>query len=97
VERVALEVCEHRGWSLLAAHARTTHVHVLITARAKPEDVLRTIKAWATRRLVEAGAAAQGSKVWSRHGSTVYLWSGEAVERAEWYVRYEQDEGTGWG
>ena len=32
-----------------------------------------------------------GGPVWSRHGSTVYLWNDEARERAIWYVEQEQD------
>src|ERR1700722_20216343 len=31
------EVCPHRGWSLLAAHVRTNHVHVVVEAEGPPE------------------------------------------------------------
>ena len=91
VERVASEVCAHRGWMLQAANARTNHVHAVVSAPRDPDDILSTIKAWATRRLVEAGLFERGTHVWSRHGSTVYLWSQESLERALWYVEHAQD------
>jgi hypothetical protein len=50
------------------------------------------LKAWATRRLVEAGRRAQGQPVWARHGGTRVLWQAEAVEAACSYVLYEQGE-----
>ena len=28
------QVCAHRGWCLLAAHVRTTHVHTVVEAEA---------------------------------------------------------------
>ena len=32
--------CVHRGWSLLAAHVRSNHVHVVLEAEAKPELIM---------------------------------------------------------
>jgi hypothetical protein len=91
-ERVAAEVCEHRGWVLLAVNARTTHIRYVISAPTDPERVLLVLEAWTTRRLVEAELIPEGTKPWSRHGSTLYLWTLESCERAVWYVLYEQDE-----
>ena len=67
------------------------YLHLVVACAEAPEAVLRTIKAWAHRRLVESGLAAPGGKLWGRHGSTVYLWTRESVDRATWYVLYEQD------
>jgi REP element-mobilizing transposase RayT len=91
VEQVIAEVCAHTGWLLQAVRAQTNHVHVVVAAQRRPEDVLRSFKAWSTRRLREGGHFAQGATVWSRHGSTVYLWNDEARERAIWYVEQQQD------
>jgi REP element-mobilizing transposase RayT len=91
VERVVVDVCAHNGWMLQAANARTNHIHVVVSAPRDPESVLRTIKAWATRRLVEAALFERGAHVWSRHGSTVYLWTAASVDRAIWYVVNGQD------
>jgi hypothetical protein len=30
------EVCRHRSWALLAAHVRTNHVHIVVSAGALP-------------------------------------------------------------
>ncbi|MDQ2712015.1 MAG: transposase [Acidobacteriota bacterium] len=43
------EVCQHRDWSLLAAHVRTNHVHAVLSADRDPEHVMNTFKSWASR------------------------------------------------
>src|SRR5450755_2746009 len=45
------EVCVHRGWSLLAAHVRSNHVHTVVEAEVSPERVMGDFKAYASRRL----------------------------------------------
>jgi hypothetical protein len=45
------EVCEHRGWSLLAAHVRSNHVHTVVEAEVPPERVMTDFKAYGSRRL----------------------------------------------
>jgi hypothetical protein len=94
VARTAQEVCHHRRWLLRAVHARTNHVHAVIWAQHAPERVMNDLKAWATRRLVEAGLRPQGSRIWVRHGSTRYLWSQEAADAACAYVL--DGQGGGW-
>ena len=44
-------VCAHRGWGLLAAHVRTTHMHAVVEAEAPPERVMSGFKVYASRRL----------------------------------------------
>jgi len=53
--RTVGEVCEHRGWVLLAANIRSNHIHVVVAADDMPEPVMNSLKASATRRLREAG------------------------------------------
>ena len=62
------EVCLNRRWVFLAAHVRTNHVHVVVDAEARPEEVMNAFKSYASRALnsVEGG----GRKRWARHGST---------------------------
>ena len=45
------EVCGHRGWTLLAAHVRSNHVHTVVEAEAEPDRVMKDFKAYASRRL----------------------------------------------
>jgi len=80
------EVCEHRGYGLVALNVRTNHVHSVVKASCKPEHVMDTFKAYATRRLRETGLLDPKTKPWARHGSTPYLWTEEAGERAIDYV-----------
>jgi REP element-mobilizing transposase RayT len=91
VHRAIVEVCEHRVWKPLALNVRTNHVHVVLAAGAAPERAMGTFKAWSTRRLREEGFAGPDARVWSRHGSTRYLWSEETVRRAVSYVVDWQD------
>ncbi len=92
VERTIAEVCQHRQWLLLAQNARSNHVHVLVAASVrKPEPVLTTLKSWCTRRLREANLSGERQRMWSRHGSTVYIWTEDQLERAGAYVIDGQD------
>jgi REP element-mobilizing transposase RayT len=87
IEQTIIEVCEHRGWRLLVVNARSNHVHVVVSAQGPPEPVMNSFKSWATRRLIEAGLFDRGAKVWSRHGSTVYLFTQDKVAEKCRYVR----------
>ena len=92
VESAIREVCEKRGYQLLAVNARTNHVHSVVAADCKPEPVMNAFKAYSTRHLRKAGLVSSDHRVWSRHGSTPYLWTPEQVERAVAYVVNGQDD-----
>lgn len=49
------ERCSERGWSLLAAHVRTNHVHVVIESGVAPERVMNDLKSYASRVLNRMG------------------------------------------
>ncbi|MBI3269391.1 MAG: hypothetical protein HYZ53_10260 [Planctomycetes bacterium] len=91
VEAAVKGVCEHRGWILHALNVRTNHLHVVVSAQVSPERVMADFKAWGTRRLVEGGTMGRGARVWTRHGSTKYLWRSEAVAAACNYVIHGQE------
>jgi REP element-mobilizing transposase RayT len=84
------EVCRFRGWTLLAAHIRTNHVHIVATAESKPEPVMVAMKAYSSRALNRRGVDLPGQRRWARHGSTQYLWNKESVRAAIRYVVEEQ-------
>jgi REP element-mobilizing transposase RayT len=90
VLRTIVEVCRHRGWRLLACHVRTTHVHLVIQANTEPEKVMSDCKAYASRRLTEAGFEDRSRKRWTRHGSTRYIWDNQHLENAIHYVLHRQ-------
>ncbi|MFZ0591702.1 MAG: transposase [Bryobacteraceae bacterium] len=79
-------ICSYRGWTLLAAHVRTNHVHVVVDAEARPEKVLNDLKSYASRHLNQSGIDEVNRKRWARHGSTRWLWSREEVSAAIRYV-----------
>ncbi len=84
--------CIHRGWALIAAHVRTTHVHVVVTAKDDPNAVMTALKAYATRDLNASGLDRPGRKRWTRHGSTCDLRTPEAAQRAARYVVEHQGQ-----
>jgi len=92
VEKAIREVCQHRGYKLLAVNVRTNHVHTVVSAQLKPEPILQAFQAYATRKLREAGLLSRDVKPWARHGSTPYLWKEKHVERAIEYVLNGQGE-----
>ena len=86
------EVSSFRGWTLLAAHVRTNHVHCVVLASNKPEKIMNDFKAYASRLLNESGLDEPGRKRWARHGSTKYLWTLEQATAAVNYVLFQQGE-----
>ncbi len=90
VREAILEVCDYRGWSLVALHVRTSHVHVIVSGAAEPERMMNDFKSYATRRLRHGKLVDESAKVWTRHGSTRYLWLEQSVVAAVDYVVDEQ-------
>ncbi len=86
------EVCFYRGRTLLADHVRTNHIHIVITADPKPEQVLNAMKAYGSRALNELELDGPDRRPWARHGSTRYLWCEDSVRKAIQYVIPEQGE-----
>lgn len=86
VDGAIRETAATREWPVHALNGRTNHVHVVVSVEIPPERVMGSLKAWYTKRLREAGLIATGAKVWSRHGSTTYLWRDEQVTAACEYV-----------
>lgn len=92
VLRTIIEVCDKRGWSLLAAHVRTNHVHVVVHAAQEPDRVMGAFKSYASRNLNNANYENRERKRWTCGGSKRYLWRNGDVEAAIRYVLYEQGE-----
>jgi REP element-mobilizing transposase RayT len=84
-----LERSAHQNWTLLAAHVRLNHVHVVVETEAKPERVMNDLKSYASRCLNQAGMDDQSRKRWARHGSTRWLWARQHISAA---IRYIVDE-----
>src|SRR5207245_7241741 len=81
-----------RGWTLLAAHARTNHVHIVVVADQSPERMMNDFKSYASRKLNGANVDPPEPRRWTRHGSTRYLFTPEEVAGAVRYVVHEQGD-----
>ena len=87
-----MERCSQRNYSLLAAHVRTNHVHIVVESEARPERLMNDLKSYASRCLNRLGLDEPDRKRWARHGSTRWLWEPENVSVAIRYVVDEQGE-----
>ncbi len=86
VATVIREVCDHHNWTLHASNSRSNHVHVVVSAPRIPEHVMLALKSWSTRRLRQLDIVQKDAKVWSRHGSTKYIWKPKQLTEACQYV-----------
>jgi REP element-mobilizing transposase RayT len=87
-----LERCTDRWWSLLAAHVRANHVHIVVEADVRPERIMNDLKSYASRCLNLKGLDESTRKWWARHGSTRWLWKPDSVSAAIRYVVDEQGD-----
>ena len=87
-----LEGCSHNSWTPHGIHVRSTHVHAVVSASVAPEIVMACFKQTSSNRVRQAGLAPKGTRRWTEHGSTRYLWTREDVEAAVRYVIEEQGE-----
>ena len=92
VEIAIRDVCAYRGYGLKAINVRTNHVHIVASGECSPSTMMSAFKANATRGLREARLVAADARVWSRGGSTRYLWKPDSVERAVNYTLYGQGD-----
>jgi REP element-mobilizing transposase RayT len=92
VENAIAEVCAYRRCVLYAVQARTNHVHCVVSAGVVPERIMGSSKSYATRQLREKGLVSADSTLWSRHGSTIYMWTEKHIELAVDYVLNCQGE-----
>ena len=93
--RTILDVCVHKGWQLHCANVRTNHVHAVVSAECAPEVVMNALKAWVTRRLRERRLVDATARLWTRHGSTRYLWEEQDLIDALAYVYEGQGDDLG--
>jgi len=62
--------CQQQQWTLLAAHVRSNHVHVVVDAEVRPERIMNDLKSYASRCLNQSGLDGVTRKRRARHGST---------------------------
>jgi REP element-mobilizing transposase RayT len=86
VESAVYEFAEYRKTTLHALNVRTNHVHVVVGASAKPEKLMGDLKSYSTRGLRRHNLARPSEKIWSRHGSTRWLWTEDHIFQACEYV-----------
>ena len=89
VRDAIVDLCREKGWTLLALHVRTNHVHAVISADREPGRLMSDLKSRASRNLNRAGTDIN-TKRWTRHGSTRHLFDDTSVAAAVAYTLDEQ-------
>ena len=92
VESGIRETCKFRKWALWAFNIRTNHVHSVVTADRKAEQVLIALKANATRSMREAGCWHSELSPWAYRGSKRRIWTEKQLLDTIAYVLYDQGE-----
>jgi REP element-mobilizing transposase RayT len=93
LEATMHEVSKHRGWTIHALAVRSNHLHVVVSASGtSPERVMNDLRAYGTRRMREQGLLGSNTSLWTRHGSTKYLWKTVDIAEAVQYVDEWQDD-----
>jgi REP element-mobilizing transposase RayT len=87
VESAIQETCRRRGWTLHTLAVVSDHLHVVVTADAAPESLVRLFKQWSTRYLRDAEVLAPDRPVWAAHGSTRWLYTERRFQNSLAYVR----------
>lgn len=92
IDTAIREACDFRGWDVAALNVRSNHLHLVVAAQEAPERIMSILKGRATRALREVGMISDARSVWTRHGSTRYLWREADVARAcEYALRGQGD------
>ena len=87
------EVAKYRKWMVHAANVQKDHLHILILANDKsPDDVMKTLKAYATRRLRESHLVQSKRNVWTEGGSTRWVKTSEQARNVIRYILYKQSD-----
>lgn len=86
VESAIRDVCLVRSHCLIAINVRTNHVHIVASGAISPKSMMSAFKSNATRELRETGLVAPDRVIWSRGGSTRYLWKSRSVDSAVDYT-----------
>jgi REP element-mobilizing transposase RayT len=82
------ETATHRGWELLAIAIMADHVHVVlgVLGDPKPEDLLRDLKSYGSRKLNKSRGVPKSETWWTESGSTRKLATREGIFAAIQYV-----------
>jgi DNA replication protein DnaC/REP element-mobilizing transposase RayT len=95
VERSIRDACRLAGWAVIAIEVRTNHFHVLVASGENAGQTLSRLKGCATRALRATSLVTHDQRVWSKQGSTKYVWTSRSVVRVKHYIEAMQDDVDG--
>ena len=95
-DRIAVEAacqkhCDVRNWTLHTVNARTSHVHVVVSAYVKPQVVRDQLKANCTQSLRAQADPLFCERTWTKGGDCQVLFDEDDLFDAIDYVKNAQD------
>ena len=90
VKDAIVSLANEKQWPLLAAHVRSNHVHAVISADRDPARLMSDLKSRASRDLTRAGFDDANRRRWTRHGSTLHLFTPQQVQLKIHYTLHQQ-------
>ncbi len=92
VDDVMRRHCRIRAWDLRALAVRSNHVHVVIAnPESPPEQMVKQLKEWGTRKLREHRIIGPRQRAWADHASTGYLYEPGSLDEKIVYVLEMQE------
>lgn len=96
VRDAIIDIATEKQWDLLVLHVRTNHVHIVIRAEREPGRLMSDLKARASRDLNRANLDPPNRKRWTRHGSTLHLFTPAKVNEKIRYTIDQQGHKMAW-
>ncbi len=90
VEQAIRATCVAAEWEVIALWVGQNHVHALVASGCSATRTLSRLKGQATFALRQASLLAPNSALWSRQGSTRYLWKQQSVTQVQYYIEQMQ-------
>ena len=86
------ETADFRKWVLVAVAIMANHVHVVlgVPGDPDPEDLLRDLKAYGSRKLNKTDGKPASETLWTQSGSKRKLWDRIAIRNSVEYVRDQE-------
>ncbi len=83
-------VCQYKEWFVHALEVRSNHVHIVVSAGdVSPGEVMRALKAYATRAMNALCQTKPRRHWWTRDGSKRYLNTEQSLHAAIEYVLHQ--------